>query len=56
MPFHIKKEKSIVDSSLAIYYKGDHRWSDNYDDRKIYDTEEEATSELYRYGGSVVSE
>ena len=41
MPFHIKKEKSIVDSSLAIYYKGDHRWSDNYDDRKIYDTEEE---------------
>lgn len=56
MPFHIKKEGSIIDSSLNIYYKGDQSWSDQYDERKQYGTEEEATAELYRYGGTVVSE
>ena len=56
MPFHIKKEGSIIDPSLNIYYKGEQSWSDNYDERKVYDTEEEATAELYRYGGTVISE
>jgi hypothetical protein len=56
MPFHIKKEGSIVDPSVVIYYKGNQSWSDNYDERKQYDTEEEATAELYRYGGTVISE
>ena len=56
MPFHIKKEGSIIDPTLNIYYKGDRSWSDNYDERKVYATEEEATAELYRYGGTVVSE
>ena len=56
MPFHIKKEGSIIDPTLNIYYKGNQSWSDNYDERRVYDTEEEATAELYRYGGTVISE
>ena len=56
MPFHIKKEGSILDPSLNIYYRGAQSWSDNYDDRNVYATEEEATAELYRYGGTVISE
>jgi len=56
MPFHIKKEGSIIDPSLNIYYTGDKSWSDKFDERKQYDTEEEATAELYRYGGTIISE
>ena len=56
MPFHIKKEGSIIDPSLNIYYTGNQSWSDNYTERKQYDSEDEAVAELYRYGGTVVSE
>lgn len=56
MPFHIKKEGSIIDPSVTIYYKGNQSWSDNYDERIVYATEDEATAELYRYGGTVISE
>ena len=35
MPYHIKKP-SALDSSVDVYYTGDKRWTDNYDDRKKY--------------------
>ena len=56
MPYHIKKEKSIQGRAETIYYQGDMRWTTISEDRKIYDTEDAATSELYHYGGDVVSE
>ena len=35
MPYHIKKP-SQLDSSVNVYYLGDKRWTDKYDDRKQY--------------------
>ena len=35
MPYLIKKP-SHLDSSVNVYYIGDKRWSDKYDDRKQY--------------------
>ena len=35
MPYHIKKP-SHLDSSVNVYYIGDKRWTDKYDDRKQY--------------------
>ena len=35
MPYHIKKP-SHLDSSVNVYYIGNQRWSDKYDDRKQY--------------------
>ena len=35
MPYHIKKP-SHLDSSVNVYYRGDKRWTDKYDDRKQY--------------------
>ena len=35
MPYHIKKP-SHLDSSVNVYYLGDTRWTDKYDDRKQY--------------------
>jgi len=56
MAFHIKKLNSVIELGREIYYCGGQRWSDRFEDRKVYDTEEAATSELYRYGGSVNAE
>ena len=35
MPYHIKNP-SHLDSSVNVYYIGNQRWSDKYDDRKQY--------------------
>ena len=35
MPYHIKKP-SALNSSINVYYIGDKRWTDKYDDRKQY--------------------
>ena len=35
MPYHIKKP-SHLNSSVNVYYIGNQRWSDKYDDRKKY--------------------
>ena len=35
MPYHIKKP-SHLNSSVNVYYIGNQRWSDKYDDRKQY--------------------
>lgn len=56
MAFHIKKLNSVIELGREIYYCGEQRWSDRFEDRRTYNTEEEATAELYRYGGSVSAE
>ena len=35
MPYHIKKP-SHLNSSVNVYYIGNQRWSDKYDDRNQY--------------------
>ena len=39
MPYHVKTPSVIVGD---VYYKGNNSWTENYDDRKIYEYEWEA--------------
>jgi len=55
MAYFIKKIQSIQGNRQIIYYQGEQRWSTNFDDRKLYSDENSATTELYEFGGSVVS-
>jgi hypothetical protein len=54
--YHIAKTQSIQGTDKTIYFQGDYKWSTNYDDRKVYTDESVATSEIYDFGGTVVSE
>jgi len=48
MPYHIKKTSilgSAVPDSGVEYYTGENAWSNEYDKRKIYATEEAATTQ-----------
>ena len=44
MASHITR-KSIM-TGQTMYYAGDLRWVESFNDRKIYDTEEEANSRI----------
>ena len=54
--YHIEKEQNIQDKTEKIFYEGSHRWTTEYPDRKVYNTQEEASSDLYNFGGEVVSD
>ena len=45
MPYHIKRTGTVLNTSKIVYYKGDHRWTDTYDDRKVYSVKETADAE-----------
>ena len=51
--YHIQKEQQIQDNTDIIYYSGVHRWTTVFEDRIIYETEEEATQNLYDFGGEI---
>ena len=38
MVWHIKKT-SILGQGKTVYYKGDKRWTDNYDNRATYSSQ-----------------
>jgi len=38
---HIKKQ-SLLDSNVTLYYSGDSRWSDNFDDRFLFSSKAKA--------------
>ena len=46
MVWHIKKT-SILGQGRTVYYKGDKRWTDNYDDRATYSSQKNAKAEDY---------
>jgi hypothetical protein len=56
MSHHIKKEKNIQGRVETIYYQGELRWTTVFEDRKVYESEGDATAALYHFGGDVVSE
>jgi hypothetical protein len=56
MTYHIEKSQQIQDKTDTIFYEGDHRWSTVFEERKIYQYKKDATSDLYGFGGTVVSE
>ena len=56
MPYYIKRDKDIQGKVETIYYQGDMRWTTISEDRKVYETEDDATAALYQFGGEVISE
>ena len=54
MAYFIKKVQSIQGNQQIIYYQGEQRWTTIFDDRKLYNERDNATTELYEFGGSVV--
>lgn len=53
MLYHIQKLENIQGQLKEIYYEGNHRWNTEYSARKVYETEEEAQTDLYSFGGEV---
>ena len=46
MVWHIKKTSMM--GACTVYYKGDNRWTDNYDERVTYSSQKKCESrELY---------
>tara|TARA_R100001460_G_scaffold43409_1_gene79707 strand:+ start:155 stop:349 length:195 start_codon:yes stop_codon:yes gene_type:complete len=45
MAWHIKKTSFIT--SRPVYYKGDMRWTETYDNRKTYTSQAKAKAEDY---------
>tara|TARA_Y100000992_G_scaffold65774_1_gene40588 strand:- start:386 stop:574 length:189 start_codon:yes stop_codon:yes gene_type:complete len=41
MAYHIKKPSALI-TEITVYYKGDSRWTDKFDDRKTYDADPSA--------------
>jgi len=46
MVWHIKKT-SILGQGKTVYYKGDNRWTYNYDERLTYSSQKNAKAENY---------
>ena len=47
MVWHIKKTSIMGSPVGTVYYKGDKRWTDNYDDRATYSSQKNAKAEDY---------
>ena len=47
MVWHIKKSSMMGVGVGTVYYKGDNRWTDKYDDRATYSSQKNAKAENY---------
>ena len=54
MAAHIEKIARI--GGTKVYYQGNLKWTDQYSDRKVYNTNEDAQEDLYQFAGTVVTE
>ena len=54
--YHIEKEQNILGTVRTIYYTGNNHWSTEFANRKKYTNKKVATSEIYSFGGSVITE
>ena len=44
MPFHVKTPSILNPGIGDVYYVNEDHWSENYDDRKVFTDESEATA------------
>jgi hypothetical protein len=56
MTYRIEKTQQIQDEIKTIYYQGEHKWTTVFEDRKVYSDESESSSDLYFFGGTIVSD
>ncbi len=54
--YHIAKTHSIQGEDQTIYFQGDYKWTTQYEDRKKYTNKTTANSEIYYFGGEVITE
>ncbi len=54
--YHIAKSQNIQGVTKTIYYQGDKQWTTELSDRKTWTNKSTATSELYSFGGTVITE
>ncbi len=54
--YHIAKSQNIQGTSKTIYYQGNKEWTTEIDKRKTWTNRSTATSELYEFGGAVITE
>jgi hypothetical protein len=54
--YHIAKQQNILGTERTVYYVEDTSWTTEYGDRKRYTNKSVATSEIYSFGGTVVTE
>ena len=47
MVWHIKKTSALGVGVGTVYYKGDNRWTETYDDRTTYTSQAKAKAENY---------
>ena len=54
--YHIAKQQTILGTERTVYYVNGTNWTTEYADRKRYTNKATATSEIYSFGGAVVTE
>jgi len=54
MASHI--EKMSTNDGKTIYYQGNQKWTENFSDRKVFNTKADAQEEQYQFVGAVVEE
>lgn len=54
--YHVAKQQNILGAERTVYYTGGTAWTTEYADRKRYTNKTTAASEIYSFGGAVVTE
>jgi len=54
--YHIAKQQNILGTERTVYYKEGTSWTTEFADRKGYTNKSTATSEIYSFGGTVITE
>ena len=54
--YHIAKQQNILGTERTVYYVEGTNWTTEYADRKRYTNKTTANSEIYSFGGTVVTE
>ena len=51
MAYHYISRPNLLDSSITVYYAGDNKWTDNFDDRHRFSTKAAATAHIQNPDG-----
>ena len=54
--YHIANQQNILGTERTVYYVEGTSWTTEYADRKRYTNKATANSEIYSFGGAVVTE
>ena len=54
--YHIAKQQNILGTERTVYYVEGTNWTTEFANRKTYTNKATATSEIYSFGGAVVTE